>query len=193
MISLRVTYNKYTAYSCLNKLDTWPLIAISLIVYTLNMCYVCKYDACNAHIAFRYNRCMSAAWTKRPWMAVRYSWFARRELQLWHIAFVWRLMCWFGVRWRVQRDVMCIVNCTTPWINRNTNAYCALGMFTKECMIHCQWSMFANGMYRAIASLVNVAYDFEMFALDMYDELPHERAACLHAQCVLNIDIQSCW
>jgi hypothetical protein len=34
-----------------------------------------------------------------------------------------RLMCWFGARWNVQRNVTCIVICTIPWTNWHVNTY----------------------------------------------------------------------
>ena len=34
-----------------------------------------------------------------------------------------RLMCGFGARWNVQRNVIRIVNCTIPWINRYVNTH----------------------------------------------------------------------
>ena len=38
------------------------------------------------------------------------------------LLYMYRFMYWFGIRRRMQRDVIRIVNCTIPWIDRNLNA-----------------------------------------------------------------------
>ena len=49
-----------------------------------------------------------------------WCWWHSACIRMFHVS---RLMCWFGARWNVQRNVTCIVICTIPWTNRYVNTY----------------------------------------------------------------------
>ena len=91
-----------------------------------------------------------------------------------------RLMCWFGCRGRVQRNVVCIVNCTTPWINRILNAHCVFGLYTKERIVHCKLMLPDQSEHNSSWHAVNVLHDLESIIFVMHNVMLDTFNVCAH-------------
>ena len=86
-------------------------------------------------------------------------------------------MSWLGWWWRVQQNVISMLNSRISWINRDLNAHCAFGVFLKACLL--------QRMFSIINKLSWLCHAWLLYALCVTANLPLTHA--MHSLAICNL------
>ena len=105
-----------------------------------------------------------------------------------NLSLMQRFMYWFGIRWRTQRNVIHIVNCTIPRIYRHLNASCIVRMYLNVCL--CQWQSSLWWQHIVRACQVVCPDQANSFLTDMWKRLTGCWHLCADCDSILSTYIQ---